>query len=62
VQKEGMNYHVWATSSGSDATKSSLLVRLLPFVDSLKQLPEHVRLVYQSHWGGYLSIYQLNLD
>ena len=62
VQKEGLNYRVWATSSESDSTKNALLIRLLPFVDSLKKLPDNIHLVYQSHWGGYLSIYQLNLD
>jgi hydroxylamine oxidation protein HaoB len=61
VQKEGLNYHVWATAKASEAEKNSLLVRLLPFVDSLKKLPEHVNLVYQSHWGGYLSIYKIDL-
>ncbi len=62
VQKEGLAYHVWATAKGSVAEKNALLVRLLPFVDSLKKLPEKVHLVYQSHWGGYLSIYKLELD
>lgn len=61
VQKEGLAYHVWATKKGSGIEKNSLLVRLLPFVDSLKKLPESVHLVYQSHWGGYLSIYRIEL-
>jgi hydroxylamine oxidation protein HaoB len=61
VQKEGLNYHVWATAKGSETKENSLLVRLLPFVDSLKKLPEGIRLVYQSHWGGYLSVYKLEL-
>lgn len=60
VQKEGSGYRVWATPKESDSAKRSLLVRLLPFVDSLKQLPNGVQLVYQSHWGGYMSIYRLN--
>ncbi len=60
VQKEGGGYHVWATPRASDSVKRALLVRLLPFVDSLKKLPDSVQLVYQSHWGGYLSIYRLN--
>lgn len=60
VQKEGLNYRVWLTPKLSRATKNSLLVRLLPFVDSLKQLPKGVQLVYQSHWGGYLSIYKID--
>lgn len=61
VQKEGLHYHVWATPKASVTENKSLLVRLLPFVDSLKKLPEHVKLVYQSHWGGYLSIYKIDL-
>jgi hydroxylamine oxidation protein HaoB len=61
VQKEGLNYHVWTTPKGSATENNSLLVRLLPFVDSLKKPPEHVNLVYQSHWGGYLSIYKIDL-
>jgi hydroxylamine oxidation protein HaoB len=61
VQKEGLNYHVWTTPKGSVTEDKALLVRLLPFVDSLKKLPEHVNLVYQSHWGGYLSVYRLDL-
>lgn len=60
VQKEGSGYRVWTTPKEADSVKRSLLVRLLPFVDSLKQLPNGVQLVYQSHWGGYLSIYRLN--
>jgi hydroxylamine oxidation protein HaoB len=61
VQKEGLHYHVWATPKASATENKSLLVRLLPFVDSLKKLPEHVNLVYQSQWGGYLSIYKIDL-
>jgi hydroxylamine oxidation protein HaoB len=61
VQKEGLHYHVWATPKGSVTEKNTLLVRPLPFVDSLKKLPEHVNLVYQGHWGGYLSIYKIDL-
>ncbi len=60
VQKEGLNYHVWATTKGSTAEKNTLIVRLLPFVDSLKKLPENVKLVYQSNWGAYLSIYRVD--
>lgn len=60
VQKEGGGYRVWTTPKDSGTAKGTLLVRLLPFVDSLKQLPDRVQLVYQSHWGGYLSIYRLN--
>lgn len=58
AQKEGTYYRVWSTSD--EKARNTLLVRLLPFVDSLKKLPEGVSLVYQSHWGGFLSIYQIN--
>lgn len=57
VQKEGQYYRVWTPVNA--ATKNALLVRLLPFVESLKQLPKGVELVYQSGGGGYLSIYKL---
>jgi hydroxylamine oxidation protein HaoB len=60
VQKEGGGYRVWSTPKENEVVKRTLLVRLLPFVDSLKKLPDGVQLVYQSHWGGYLSIYKLN--
>ena len=59
VQKEGSYYRAWTTQKNSDAEDNTLLVRLLPFVDSLKKLPENVDLVYQSRWGGYLSIYKI---
>lgn len=60
VQKEGGGYRAWSTPKENEEVKRTLLVRLLPFVDSLKKLPDGVQLVYQSHWGGYLSIYKLN--
>jgi hydroxylamine oxidation protein HaoB len=62
VQKEGLNYHLWLTPRSSGMEKRSLLVRLLPFVDSLKKLPDGVHLVYQSNWGGFLSVYKINSD
>lgn len=58
AQKEGAYYRVWSTAD--EKTKNTLLMRLLPFVDSLKKLPDGVSLVYQSHWGGFLSIYQID--
>jgi hydroxylamine oxidation protein HaoB len=58
AQKEGNYYRVWSTSD--EKAKHALLVRLLPFVDSLKKLPEGVSLVYQSHWGGFLSVYKVD--
>jgi hydroxylamine oxidation protein HaoB len=57
VQKEGQYYRAW--SPANPATQNSLLVRLLPFMDSLKQLPKGVQLVYQGSGGGYLSVYKL---
>lgn len=57
AQKEDSYYRVWSTPDAK--TKNALLVRLLPFVDSLKKLPEGVSLVYQSHWGGFLSVYKI---
>ncbi len=36
----------------------TLLARLLPFTTSLAKPLEHQALVYQSAWGGYLSVYQ----
>ena len=60
VQKEGASYRVWLMPKGAQAEKNALLIRLLPFVESLKKLPDHVQMVYQSHWGGYFSIYRLN--
>jgi hydroxylamine oxidation protein HaoB len=62
VQKEGLNYHIWATSKQAQIENNTLVVRLLPFVDSLKKLPEGVQLVYQSNWGGYLSIYKIDVN
>ncbi|MGR8942425.1 MAG: hydroxylamine oxidation protein HaoB [Gammaproteobacteria bacterium] len=59
AQKEGSYYRVWATPDPK--VKNTLLVRLLPFVDSLKKLPEGVSLVYQSHWGGFLSVYKVGI-
>ncbi len=60
IQKEGAAYRLWLTPKQSAREKNTLLVRLLPFVESLKQLPTGIELVYQSHWGGYLSVYRLN--
>lgn len=39
--------------------ESSLLAQLLPFSTSLATSIAGARLVYQSDWGGYISIYQL---
>lgn len=58
AQKEGTYYRVWSTPDAN--AKNTLLVRLLPFVDSLKKLPDGVSLVYQSHWGGFLAVYRID--
>lgn len=58
AQKEDNYYRVWSTPDAK--VKNALLVRLLPFVDSLKKLPDGVSLVYQSHWGGFLSVYKID--
>lgn len=58
AQKEGNYYRVWSTPDAK--AKNTLLVRLLPFIDSLKKLPKGVSLVYQSHWGGFLSVYKID--
>ncbi|CAG7857082.1 hypothetical protein MCAMS1_01801 [biofilm metagenome] len=62
VQKEGLRYHVWVPDNGPGNGKNALLVRILPFVNSLKKLPDGLKLVYQSHWGGYLAVYQLSTN
>lgn len=59
AHQEGSAYHIWGLPKASTGESNSLLVRLLPFVDSLKKLPKGIKLVYQSHWAGFLSIYQL---
>ncbi len=41
------------------AFENSLLVRLLPFTSSLDNSFDNIKLVYQSDWGAYLSIYQI---
>lgn len=47
---------VWRiTTEGGVGT---LLARLLPFTTSLAKPLEHQSLVYQTGWGGYLSVYQ----
>lgn len=42
------------------AFQETLLVRLFPFTSSLDRLPQGLKLVYRSDWGGYLSIYELS--
>jgi len=40
--------------------QETLLARLFPFTSSLDRLPQGLKLVYRSDWGGYLSIYALS--
>jgi hydroxylamine oxidation protein HaoB len=47
---------VWRITS-EDGVKT-LLARLLPFTSSLAKPLDRQTLVYQSGWGGYLSVYQ----
>jgi hydroxylamine oxidation protein HaoB len=46
----------WRISTEQGAR--TLLARLLPFTSSLAKPLDRVTLVYQSAWGGYLSIYR----
>ncbi len=49
---------VWRITDKS--FENTLLARLLPFSSSLDNpFSDNTKLVYQSDWGGYLSIYQL---
>ena len=47
---------VWRITT-EDGVKT-LLARLLPFTTSLANPLEHQSLVYQSGWGGYLTVYE----
>lgn len=48
---------VWRITD--ESFENSLLARLFPFSTSLDMSIEGAKLVYQSDWGGYISIYQL---
>jgi len=50
----------WRMTSEEGAR--TLLARLLPFTTSLAKPLDDFSLVYQSGWGGYLSIYQWRSD
>ncbi len=39
--------------------EDTLLARLLPFTSSLNRPVDNIKLVYQSDWGAYLSIYEV---
>jgi len=55
-QLPGGGARVWRVST--EAGTKTLLARLLPFTTSLAQPLPNLALVYQSAWGGYLSVYQ----
>lgn len=55
-QLSGGGARVWRITS--EAGAKTLLARLLPFTTSLTKPLEQLSLVYQSPWGGYLSVYQ----
>ena len=55
-QLPGGGARVWRITT--EAGVKTLLARLLPFTTSLAQPLERQSLVYQSGWGGYLSVYQ----
>ncbi|NJD08790.1 MAG: hydroxylamine oxidation protein HaoB [Methylococcaceae bacterium] len=68
VERGTGNYLVQQLSSGdtrawrivTEAGARSLLARLLPFTSSLAKPLDRVSLVYQSAWGGYLSVYRVD--
>ncbi len=53
----GQFFRAWRITDKTFEDK--LLIRLLPFTSSLDKPLNNVKLVYQSDWGAYLSIYQL---
>jgi hydroxylamine oxidation protein HaoB len=55
-QLQGGGAMVWRITN--EAGEKTLLARLLPFTSSLAKPLERLSLVYQSAWGGYLSVYQ----
>jgi hydroxylamine oxidation protein HaoB len=55
-QLPGGGARVWRITR--EAGTKTLLARLLPFTSSLAQPLAKLSLVYQSSWGGYLSVYQ----
>jgi len=42
----------------TEAGTQTLLARLLPFTSSLMKPMDSLKLIYQSRWGAYLSLYQ----
>lgn len=55
-QLPGGGARVWRITT--EAGTKTLLARLLPFTTSLAHPLENLNLVYQSAWGGYLSVYE----
>ena len=49
-------------SLGIEEHQEALLVRMLPFSDSMARPLDSFQLVYQSAWGAYLSIYRWHYD
>jgi hydroxylamine oxidation protein HaoB len=64
---EGANYLVQPVMGGgvrawrvtSPEASNLLLIRLLPFSKSLETPLQGARLVYQSHWGAYISVHEV---
>ncbi len=54
-QADTASVTVWASARPLD--QEALLIRLLPFSHSLQKALPEFELVYQSGWGGYISIY-----
>lgn len=40
-------------------TENTLLAKILPFTTSIAKPPANLKIVYQSSWGAYLTIYEL---
>ncbi len=53
----GIGIRAWRILNEAD--ENLLLLRLLPFTHALEQPLQQLKQVFQSKWGGYLSIYQL---
>ncbi len=56
----GVGVRAWR--SVDQLTQNSLLVRLLPFTQSLQEPLAGVNKVFQSEWGGYISIFAIEQD
>ncbi len=58
LSKTGSHVQAWRITD--QAFEASLLARVLPFTSSLDRPLKNARLVYQSDWVSYLSIYELS--